>query len=260
MDLHLNGKRVLVTGGNSGIGAAIVRAFAAEGAHVAINFLSHADVAQGMVEDIEAAGGKALAIEADVSDPGAVEAMFARLDEAWNGLDVLVNNAGIDGTRAPGWEIEADLWSKVIEVNLLGAFLCAREALKRMVRQGGGVILNTSSVHERIPWSGHSAYVASKAGLAAMAQTLAQEAAPHGVRVVSIAPGAIKTPINRDAWDNPQGRADLMSKIPMKRLGTPEEIGAMAVILASETAGYVTGTSIFVDGGMSTYPAFAHGG
>jgi len=256
MDLKLQGKRVLVTGGNSGLGAAMVRAFAGEGSRVAINYVTRPEVAERMAADI----ADGIAIEADVSESGAVEAMFTALDERWGGIDILINNAGIDGPRACGWESEVDDWNRVIAINLVGGFLCAREALKRMVPARSGVILNTSSVHERIPWSGYSAYVASKAGLSAMVQTLAQEAAPHGVRVLSIAPGAIKTPINRAVWEDPEGRADLLEKIPLGRLGTPEDIANMALVLASDTAGYVTGTSIFVDGGMTTYPAFAHGG
>lgn len=260
MDLQLNGKRVLVTGGNSGLGAAMVRAFAGERARVAINYVANANDADELADEIRAKSADALTIEADVSDAGAVKSMFTGLDERWGGIDVLINNAGIDGARANAWDADLADWRKVIDVNLIGAFLCARQALKRMIPQKDGVILNTSSVHERIPWSGHSAYVASKAGLAFMAHTLAQEAAPFGVRVLSIAPGAIRTPINRDVWDDPEDRADLLSKIPLGRLGTPEDIARMALVLASDTAGYVTGTSVFVDGGMTTYPAFAHGG
>jgi NAD(P)-dependent dehydrogenase (short-subunit alcohol dehydrogenase family) len=148
----------------------------------------------------------------------------------------------------------------VIEVNLLGAFACAREALRRMVAQKGGVILNVSSVHEEIAWSGYSAYAASKAAVGMLAKTLAQEAAPHGVRVLSLAPGAIKTPINRAVWGDPKGLKDLLEKIPLNRMGDPAEIAGMAVVLVSDVASYVTGRTIFVDGGMTDYPDFAHGG
>lgn len=257
MDLDLNGKRVLVTGGTSGLGAAMATAFAGEGARVAINYRTGAAEAARMAAGL---GAEALAVEADVSDAAAVEAMFARLDAAWGGLDILINNAGIDGVRAPAWEIGLEDWTRVLQVNLVGAFHCARQALIRMVPQRAGVILNISSVHEIIPWSGHSAYAASKAGLAALAKTLAQEAAPHNVRVLAIAPGAIRTPINRAVWDDPAGYADLLDKIPLGRIGTPEEIAGLALVLASDVAGYVTGTSIIADGGMTNYPAFAHGG
>ena len=260
MELNLKDKRVLVTGGNSGLGAAMAEAFAAEGARVAINYRSSPEVAERMVAAFKAKGGDALAILADVTDEDAVEAMFARLDEAWGGIDVLLNNAGIDGVPAKGWEIEIPAWTQVIEVNLKGAFLCARQALKRMVAQRSGVVIHTSSVHEVIAWSGFSAYAASKAGVSMMAKTLAQEAAPHGVRVLAIAPGAIKTAINKAVWSDPEGLEDLLTKIPLGRMGTPEDIAGMAVVLASDVGAYVTGTTIFVDGGMTDYPEFAHGG
>jgi NAD(P)-dependent dehydrogenase (short-subunit alcohol dehydrogenase family) len=257
MELNLEGKRVLVTGGSSGLGAAMARAFAGEGARVAVNYLTGGAEAERMAA---AFGADALAIPADVGDAAAVAAMFERLDAAWGGIDILINNAGIDGVRAPAWQIGIEDWTRVLSVNLIGAFHCARQALIRMVPQRAGVILNISSVHEIIPWSGYSAYAASKAGLAGLTKTLAQEAAPHNVRVLAIAPGAIGTPINRAVRDDPAGYADLIAKIPIGRIGTPEEIAGMALVLASDVAGYVTGTSVFVDGGMTNYPAFAHGG
>ena len=158
------------------------------------------------------------------------------------------------------WETDVDAWRKVIDINLGGAFLCAREALKRMTAQKSGVILNTSSVHEVIAWSGYSAYAASKAAVSMMAKTLAQEAGPHGVRVLCIAPGAIATPINANVWQDPAGLKDLLTKIPMNRIGKPEDIAGMAVVLASDVAGYMTATTVFVDGGMTDYPDFMHGG
>ena len=260
MDIRLDGKRALVTGGNSGIGEAIVLALAEAGARVAINYVAHPEAAQSLVRRIEEGNGVARAIAADVADPAAVAAMFADLDAAWGGIDILVNNAGIDGERALAWEADVAAWRRVIEVNLLGTFACSREALRRMVAQKGGVILTISSVHEEIAWSGYSAYAASKAAVGMLAKTLAQEAAPHGVRVLSLAPGAIKTPINRAVWENPQGLGDLLEKIPLNRMGDPAEIGRMAVVLVSDVASYITGRTIFVDGGMTDYPDFAHGG
>lgn len=260
MELDLKGKRVLVTGGNSGLGAAMVRAFAREGAHVAINYVSRPEEAQALVAEVAVGGGTAFAHEADVSDAEAVAAMFGALDVAWGGIDILVNNAGLDGRRAMGWEAAPADWAKVIDVNLKGAFLCARAALGRMVAQKSGVIINTSSVHEVIAWSGYSAYAASKAGLSMLAKTLAQEAAPHGVRVLCIAPGAIRTPINREVWEDPESCRDLLTKIPLGRIGEPEDIAGMAVVLASRVASYVTATTVFVDGGMTDYPSFSHGG
>jgi len=260
MKIDLSGKRVLVTGGNSGLGAAMARAFAAAGARVAINYIVHPEATDALVREVEGRGGKALGLHADISNADAVEAMFAAMDEAWGGLDVLLNNAGIDGKPASGWEGDIDAWMKVIDINLKGAYLCARQALKRMVTQRSGVVINTSSVHEVIAWTGYSAYTASKAGVAMMAKTLAQEAAPHGVRVLSIAPGAIRTPINQTVWQDPAGYKDLLAKIPLGRVGEPEDVANMAVVLASDVAGYMTGTTVFVDGGMTDYPDFAHGG
>jgi NAD(P)-dependent dehydrogenase (short-subunit alcohol dehydrogenase family) len=260
MQIDLHGKRVLVTGGNSGLGSAIVRAIGKTGARVAINYVAAPADAEALAAELKHAGGEAIAIDADISAPEAVAKMFATLDRTWGGIDVLINNAGIDGARAMAWDAEVDAWRKVIDINLVGAFLCAREALKRMTSQKSGVIINTTSVHEVIAWSGHSAYAASKAGLSMMAKTLAQEAGPYGVRVLAIAPGAIATPINEDVWRNPAGLKDLLTKVPMGRIGKPEDIAGMAVVLASDVASYVTATTVFVDGGMTDYPDFMHGG
>ena len=260
MNIRLDGKRALVTGGSSGIGEAIAVALADAGAKVAINYASHPEAAQSVMQRIKDQHGDAIALQADVSDPQAIAQMFARLDEAWGGIDILINNAGIDGAPAMGWEADIAAWRKVIEINLFGAFYCAREALKRMVPRKSGVVLSTTSVHEEIAWSGYSAYTASKAAVSMLTRTLAQEAAPYGVRVLAIAPGAIKTPINRSVWSDPKGLQDLLEKIPLNRIGEPEEIARMVVVLVSDVASYVTGRTIFVDGGMTDYPDFAHGG
>lgn len=260
MQITLDGRRALVTGGNTGIGAAVVKALAAAGARVAINYVAHPELAKEIASGIRAGGGEALTVAADVSDAAAVAAMFAQVDKAWGGLDILVNNAGVDGPRAPAWEADVAAWRKVIEINLLGAFHCAREALRRMIPQQRGVVLSISSVHEIIAWSGYSAYTASKAGLGMLTRTLAQEAAPHGVRVLALGPGVIRTPINQSVWSDPASLKDLLQKIPLNRLGEPEEIARMVVVLASDAASYVTGRTVFVDGGMTDYPEFAHGG
>ena len=260
MNISLEGKRALVTGANSGIGASIALGLAEAGAKVAINYVTHPEAADGLVQTIKQKPGEAISIQADVSDPKAVEDMFRQIDLKWGGIDILINNAGIDGVHALGWEADIAEWRKVLEINLFGAFYCAREALKRMVPQKHGVVLNTSSVHEEIAWSGYSAYTASKAALSMLTKTLAQEAAPHGVRVLAVAPGAIKTPINRSVWSDPKNLQDLLRKIPLRRIGEPEEIARMVVVLVSDAASYVTGCTMFVDGGMTDYPSFAEGG
>jgi NAD(P)-dependent dehydrogenase (short-subunit alcohol dehydrogenase family) len=260
MDLKLSGKRVLVTGGNSGLGAAMVRAFAAEQARVAINYVVHPELTGQLAASLRAGGTEVLELAADVTQADAVGAMFQKLDAAWGGLDVLVNNAGIDGERAMSWETDPAAFNRVLNINLCGAFLCAREALKRMVAQRAGVIINTSSVHELIAWSGHSGYAASKAGVSMMSRTMGQEAGAHGVRVLCIAPGAIRTPINAAVWQDAAGQQDLISKIAIGRVGEPQDVAGMAVVLASDVAGYVTGSTVYIDGGMTDYPAFSHGG
>jgi glucose 1-dehydrogenase len=260
MQVTLDRARILVTGANSGIGAAIARALAASGARVAINYVVHPEATEGLLAELHDAGAEAIGLQADVSDAAQVDAMYAELDRQWGGIDGLINNAGIDGAHAPAWEADPATWERVLRVNLYGSFLCARAALQRMVKQRSGVVLNMSSVHERIAWSGYSAYTASKAGLAMLTQTLAQEAAPFGVRVLALAPGAIRTPINKDVWDNPDTLRDLLTKIPLGRMGEPEEIARVATFLVSGMASYMTGSTVFCDGAMSDYPEFAHGG
>lgn len=260
MQIELTGKRVLVTGANSGIGAAVAREFASAGARVVVNYVTHPEAADAVVAELQAAGAEAVALQADVSNKEQVEAMFARLDTLWGGIDVLVNNAGIDGASVPGWQADPQKWRSVIEINLMGAFFCAQAALARMVAQKSGVVLNMTSVHEIVAWSGFSAYTASKAGLSMLTKTLAQEAGPFGVRVLSVAPGAMKTPINASVWNDPQGLADLLTKIPLGRMGLPEDVAHLAVFLASDMASYMTGSTVFIDGGMTDYPSFMHGG
>ena len=260
LQIDLSGRRALVTGGNSGIGAAISAMLAEAGADVAINYIAHADVAETAAQGFRERGLRSITIEADITDPEAVARMFARMDSEWGGIDILVNNAGVDGKGVPSWEADLGGFRQVVDINLFGAFHCAREALKRMVPAKRGVVVNMTSVHEAIPWSGFAAYTASKAGLSMLTKTMAQEAAPFGVRVLAVAPGAIRTPINHAVWSNPEGLSDLNQKIPMGRMGQPEEIARMVAVLASDAASYVTGTTIAIDGGMLDYADFAHGG
>ncbi|MGE5595211.1 MAG: glucose 1-dehydrogenase [Hyphomicrobiales bacterium] len=256
----LRGRVAVVTGASSGIGAAIARALSAKGAAVMIDYLGDPAPAEALVAELRAAGGDAAYAEADVSQPASVARLFAAIDARWGRLDILVNNAGIDGERQRGWEGTIDNWHSVLAVNLFGAYYCAREALSRMVPKGNGVIVSVSSVHEVIPWTGYSAYTTSKAGLSMLMKTLAQEAAPHGVRVACVAPGAIRTAINRAVWSDEETNADLLSKIPLGRIGATEEVASLVAYLASDAASYITGTTVFVDGGMTLYPSFEHGG
>ncbi|GAA0580038.1 SDR family oxidoreductase [Rhizomicrobium electricum] len=261
LTIDLSGRRALVTGGDGGLGAAASRALAACGAWVGIGWRGDRAPAEALVAELHGAEGRVVPIHLeDVADPESVAAAFAAVDEELGGIDILVNNAGIDGKRQLCAESDPAAWRRVIEVDLIGPYNCAREAAKRMIAQQRGVIVNVTSVHETIPWTGYSAYTAAKAGLSMFTRTLAQEIAEHGVRVVAIAPGAIKTPINADVWKDPAGKADLLGKIPMDRIGEPKDVGRVIAFLASDLAGYVTGTTVAVDGGMLLYPGFREGG
>jgi glucose 1-dehydrogenase len=260
MEITLQGRRALVTGASSGIGAAVARQLAAEGARVAVNYVVDPERAIALAQELDRRVHGAMALRADVSDAVQVQGMFAAVDRAWGGLDVLVNNAGVDGPRALAWEADPAEWERVLRVDLLGTFLCAREALKRMVSRRSGVVLNVTSVHETIPWTGYSAYTAAKAGASMLTKTLAQEAAPHRVRVIALAPGAIRTPINERVWSSAEGLRGLLTKIPLGRLGEPEEVARLAAFLVSDAASYLTGSTVYVDGAMTDYPEFSHGG
>ncbi len=263
----LGGQKALVTGASSGIGRAIALVMAQAGAEVAVNYRSGDREAREVVAAIEAAGGRALAVRADVSDEAQVQAMFRQTLDALGRLDILVANAGLQ-RDAPFDEMTLDDWNGVIAVNLTGQFLCCREAVRVFKRQGvvegvsaaAGKIVCMSSVHDRIPWAGHVNYAASKGGVMLMMQSIAQEVAPLRIRINSISPGAIRTPINRPAWETPEAYAELLRLIPYKRIGEPEDIAHAAVWLASDHADYVTGATLYVDGGMTLYPGFEEGG
>lgn len=258
--IDLTGRRALVTGSNSGLGHAIALNLSAAGARVAVHALSDHASAEAVVRQIQQAGGEATAVYGDVSKPNQVESMFSEVDAAFGGLDIMVNNAGLDGARAMCADSDPQHWQAVIAVDLQGPYYCTRQALKRMVPQRRGVILQITSVHEFIPWAGYSAYTSAKAALSMLTKTVAQEVATQGVRVLAIAPGAIKTPINNDVWSDPDRLRDLDQKIAMGRVGEPDEIGRVATFLASDLASYMTGTTVTVDGGMLIYPDFSHGG
>jgi glucose 1-dehydrogenase len=263
----LKGQKALVTGANSGIGKAVAIALGRSGADVAVNYVVGDDAAQEVVNTIVAAGSKAMAIKADVSDEVQVQNMFKEMIQNFGTIDILVNNAGLQ-RDAPFAQMTLAQWNTVIGINLTGQFLCAREAVREFTRRGinravsvaAGKIICMSSVHEVIPWSSHANYAASKGGVMLMMKSLAQEVAPLGIRVNSICPGAIRTPINTGAWNTPDAYASLLTHIPYKRIGEPDDIGRMAVLLASDLTDYMTGASIFVDGGMTLYPEFSTGG
>ena len=263
----LQGQKAVVTGANSGIGKAIAVALGRAGADVVVNYRDGEDAAVAVVKEIAEAGSRGIAIRADVSREAEVKDLFRGAIEQLGTVDILINNAGLQ-RDAPFEELTLDQWNSVIGVNLTGQFLCAREAVREFKRRGvvpavskaAGKILCISSVHELIPWAGHANYAASKGGVMMMMKTLAQEVAPHRIRVNSIAPGAVRTPINRDAWSTPEALNALLELIPYKRLGEPEDIAQAAVWLASDESDYVNGITLFIDGGMTLYPEFASGG
>uniref|UniRef100_A0AAU1HNB8 SDR family oxidoreductase n=1 Tax=Streptomyces sp. NBC_00180 TaxID=2903632 RepID=A0AAU1HNB8_9ACTN len=263
----LKGQKALVTGANSGIGKATAVALGRAGADVVVNYVAGRDEAEKVVEEIKSFGVRAAAYEADVSNEDQVVAMTNRMVEEFGTIDILVANAGLQRDAAFP-EMTLAQWQKVIDVNLTGQFLCAREATKEFLRRGvvpevsraAGKIICMSSVHQVIPWAGHVNYASSKGGVQMMMETLAQELAPKKIRVNAIAPGAIATPINRSAWETAAARDDLLKLIPYGRVGDPEDIAHAAVGLASDLMDYVVGATLYVDGGMTLFPGFATGG
>ena len=263
----LEGQVALVTGASSGIGMGVAKALASAGASVGVNHPNTPESANQVVEEIRAAGGNAIALSADVGNEEQVKSMYAELIRTYGTIDILVANAGLQRDAALV-DMTLDQWKFVLNVNLTGQFLCAREAAREFLRRGvvpgrstaAGKIICMSSVHEVIPWAGHCNYAASKGGIMLMMKSLAQELAPYRIRVNSIGPGAIKTPINRMAWETPEAEAELLKLIPYNRVGLPADIARAAVWLASDESDYVTGITLFVDGGMTLYPGFATGG
>jgi glucose 1-dehydrogenase len=263
----LVGQKAVVTGANSGIGRAVALALGRAGADVVVNYVVREEEAAKVVAEIERGGSKSFAFRADVVKEAEVQAMFARMQEVFGAVDILVNNAGIQ-KDAPFDEMKIEDLDLVLNVNLKGQFLCAREAVRAFKRQGvrkeisaaAGKIIFISSVHDIIPWAGHVNYAASKGGVLMMMKSIAQEVAPYRIRVNGISPGAIRTPINTAAWSTSEAYNDLMKLVPYKRIGEPEEIGRAAIWLASDASDYVTGTTLYVDGGMTLYPGFETGG
>ena len=263
----LTGQRCVVTGASSGIGLAIARAFGEAGAAVLVHYHSHAEQANQLVDQIRQRGGTAHPLQADLGDPAECERLLQEAARLLGGIDVLVANAGIQKDAAFTDLSLAD-WRQVLDLNLTGQFLCAQHAVRAFRRQGPdaqrsralGKIIFINSVHQRIPWAGHANYAAAKGGLKLLMESMAQELAAEKIRVNAIAPGAIRTPINEDAWSTPQALEKLLQLVPYGRIGEPEDVARAAVWLASDAADYVVGTTLFVDGAMSLYPAFREGG
>ncbi|MGH6885021.1 MAG: SDR family oxidoreductase [Geminicoccales bacterium] len=263
----LAGQKALVTGANSGIGKAVALALGKAGADVVVNYVTRPEAALEVVAEIANAGVKAFAHQADVSREDQVEAMFARMREQFGTIDILVNNAGLQrDARVEAMTLEQ--WNTVLAVNLTGQFLCARAAVREFKRRGvrpeiscaAGKIVCISSVHDRIPWAGHVNYAASKGGVMLMMQSIALEVAAYRIRVNSVSPGAIRTTINTAAWQTPEAHAELMKLVPYNRIGEPDDVARAVVWLASDEADYITGATLYVDGGMTQYPGFEVGG
>ncbi len=253
----LDGRRALVTGGDSGIGEGVCYELAAHGACVAVNYLAAPDQAQRIAGEIGEAGGKAIAVQMDVSKEADVQRAFGEARAAFGGVDLLVNNAGLEQKHLL-LDMPLSAWQQVIDVNLTGAFLCAREAARIMRdTKSPGAIVNMSSVHERIAWEHFSHYCASKGGMMMFTQSVAKELAPLGIRVLSVGPGAIDTPINKAVLDDPAESAKVLNEIPLGRWGHVDDVARAVAWLASDQAGYVTGATLFVDGGMTLYPRFS---
>ena len=263
----LEGQPAIVTGANSGIGEAVAIGLARAGCDVAVNYVTHPETAEEVAHKIEGYGRKAMVVKADVSREDEVEAMFKTVIGQFGTLHVSVSNAGLQKDSA-FLEMTLAEWETVIGVNLTGQFLCQRAAAREFLRRGvvedvsvaAGKMICMSSVHQAIPWAGHVNYASSKGGIKLLMESMAQELAPHRVRVNGIAPGAIRTPINTAAWSTDEAYTELMTLVPYKRIGEPDDIAQAAAWLVSDHADYVTGTTLFVDGGMTLYPGFAQGG
>ena len=266
---RLENQTCIITGSSNGIGAAVAKALGAEGANIVVNYRSSKEAAEEVADEINknSKSGEAIVLHGDVSKEEDVKELFKKTINHFGTVDVCVPNAGLQIDH-PLHEMPLDAWKKVIDVNLTGQFLCAKEAIIEFMRRGMrkdvsnslGKIIHMSSVHEEIPWAGHANYAASKGGLLMLMESICQAYAPHKIRCNSIAPGAIKTDINKDVWSTKEGRENMLKLIPYKQIGVPEDIGSVASWLASDESEYINGTTIFVDGGMTCYPGFTTNG
>lgn len=266
------GQVVVVTGASSGIGQACAIHFGSLGANVVVNYSANSDAAEETLEKIKSLGGNGITFKADVSKEDEVKSMFVAAVTHFGRVDVLVSNAGLQKDAA-FLDMTLAQWQKVIDVNLTGQFLCCQEAAKRFVAQAAanpdqdkhnelsiGKIVLMSSVHDVIPWAGHVNYAASKGGVMMFMKSISQELAPHKIRVNSVSPGAIKTPINQEVWSDPEKYQSLLHLIPYKRIGTPQDVAKAVAWLASDDSDYVNGETLYIDGGMTLYPEFADNG
>ena len=259
----LSGLAAIVTGASSGIGQAVARRLADCGAAVAVNYHAHRESAQDLADEICASGGRAIAVAADVASESDVAHLFDATAQAFGQVDVLVANSGAQ-KDAPIADMTLDDWRAVIDLDLTGQFLCCREAIRRFRAQdkvarpsrAAGAIVCMSSVHDRIPWAGHANYAAAKGGVSMLMRTLAQETASDAIRINAVYPCAIRTPINASAWNTEGALQQLLRLIPYGRIGEPEDVASAVAWLVSDEADYVTGTTLYVDGGMTLYPAF----
>lgn len=249
----LQGKVAVVTGGSLGIGAGIVRRLAAEGVAVTLDYHTHSDEADQVAAGIQTHGGRVLVVQADISQVTSVQNLVAQTVQQFGRLDIMVNNAGIE-EPTPFTDVTEESWDRQINVDLKAVYFGTQTAAKQMIAQGGGgVIINISSVHEDLPMVGNSVYCAAKGGLRMLTRTLATELAKHQIRIVNIGPGAVATPINTATLNDPEKKAALLGEIPLGRISTPEDVASTVAWLASDQASYITGTTLFVDGGLMVY-------
>ncbi len=248
--MNLQGKVAVITGAGTGIGQGIALAMAKAGASIVVDYVGPSAGADDTTQQIEKLNGKAIAVEADVSKPDDVNALVQKTVAAFGKLDIFVNNAGVE-KKFPIVDYPLEEWQKIISINLTGPFLCSQAAAKQMIAQGkGGRIINISSVHEDLPMPTNAPYCASKGGLRMLMRTMAVELAPHKITVNNIGPGAIYTPIDKDVESDPKLDQAILAEIPLARWGQPDEVGNLAVFLASDMASYLTGSTHFIDGGM----------